>query len=145
MKKDYLVNLNTAIDLIWELRESGKIDRETESLFISVLYRAREFNFNKNPFKVLPAGESREPIFNIKDYIQLKTESLKLLFLRVESVGGNFPWVLTSDKIDKIIQSYLKLELDKISAAVLKVREKFIELSDCTDSSEIFEVMRQSK
>jgi len=145
MKRDYLINLNTAVDIIGELRHSRKIDRETESLFIDVLYKSREFNFSKNPFKIIPAGEAREPIFNIKDFIQLKIESLKLLFLKVESTGESFPRVSAADKIDKMIQSYLKIELDRISAAVLKVRETFIELSNCSDSREMLEVMGQSK
>lgn len=145
MKRNYLINLNTAVDIIGELRHSGKIDRETEFFFIDVLYKSREFNFHKNPFKIIPAGETREPIFNIKDFIQLKIESLKLLFLKVESTGESFPRVFAADKIDKMIQSYLKIELDKISAAVLKVRETFIEISNCTDSREMLEVMGQSK
>lgn len=143
MKRDYLINLNTAVDIIGELRHSRKIDRETESLFIDVLYKCREFNFSKNPFKIIPAGETREPIFNIKEFIQLKIESLKVLFLKVESTGESLPRVFAADKIDKMIQSYLEIELDKISAAVLKVRETFIEISKCTDSREMLEVIKQ--
>jgi hypothetical protein len=51
-KKHYMINLNICVNLIADLRESGRIDRETESLFVSLLYKAREFSFYKNPQKI---------------------------------------------------------------------------------------------
>jgi len=51
-QKHFMINLNTAVDLAAELRENGRIDRETESLFVSLLYKAREYNFYKNPKRI---------------------------------------------------------------------------------------------
>ncbi len=142
MKTQHLVNLNTAIDLIWELRSSGKIDREIESVFIETLYKAGEFRLKKNPYKILEPGES-ELVWDIKNYIDVKIESLKKLYLKIEATGDRFPRVIAADKIDKTIKTYLDYELGKLSAAALKIRETFIELSNCTDNSERLEIIKQ--
>lgn len=142
MKSSYLINLNTAVDLIWELRSKGKIDRDIESLFIETLYKAREFRLKKNPYKTLEMGEN-SLVWDIKNYIEIKIESLKKLYLKIEATGDRFPRVIAADKIDKAIKTYLDYELGKLSAAALKIRETFIELSNCTDNSERLEIIKQ--
>lgn len=140
-KAEHLVNLVTAIDLIWELGSQGKIDRETESIFIETLYKAREFRFKKNPYKTLKVNDNGF-VWDMKEYLEIKIEAFKKLFLKIESIADRSHIIMDEDKANNRIQNLIKARLGLISAEVLKTREILIELANLPDNDARLEAIR---
>jgi len=83
MKRDYLINLNTAVDLIYELRQSGKIDREIESLFVQVLYKTKDY---KKQSKKTQFSKEEQSIYSIPKALQEIFDTLGMTILRYETI-----------------------------------------------------------
>ena len=126
MKRDYLINLNTAVDIIGELRHSGKIDRETESLFVQVLYQTKDYKKRKKKsFSKINTPNKSE--LNSFDFMETVLDTLKESILKYEFLISKLREIKPVSPEDRIMITALYGLINKCSVNCLGLREFVLE------------------
>ncbi len=122
MKRDYLINLNTAVDLIWELGQSGKIDRETESLFIQVLYQTKDYKKRKKR-SLSKIDTLNKPEINSFEFMETVLDTLKESILKYEFLITKLREIKPASPEERIMITALYSLINKCSVNCLGLRE----------------------